>query len=95
LPRGLFETETDAHAWVGERDQRRRVRLLVEMVTLTGGLVTLGGFVINRMSKRLNRRHQQPDESHADYVRRMRIENRELDDLRDEIADTHKEGERE
>jgi hypothetical protein len=71
------------------------VRLLVEMVTLTGGLVTLGGYVINRVSKRLNRRHQQPDESHADYVRRMQIENRELDELREEINETHKEGNRE
>ena len=68
------------------------MRLLVEMVTLTGGLVTLGGFVINRVSRRLNRRHQRPDESHADYVRRMRSENRELDELREEIADSNKEG---
>lgn len=67
------------------------MRLLVEMVTLTGGLVTLGGYVINRVSRRLNRRHQRPDESHADYVRRMRIENRELDELREEITDTYKE----
>jgi hypothetical protein len=65
------------------------------MVTLTGGLVTLGGFVISRVSKRLNRRHQQPGESHADYVRRMRDENRELDELREEIGDTYKEGSKE
>ena len=71
------------------------MRLLVEMVTLTGGLVTLGGYVVNRVSRRLNRRHQQPDETHADYVRRMRIENRELDELREEITDTHKEGNKE
>jgi hypothetical protein len=71
------------------------VRLLVEMVTLTGGLVTLGGYVINRVSKRLNRRHQQPNESHADYVRRMQIENRELDELREDITGTQKEGDKE
>ncbi len=71
------------------------MRLLVEMVTLTGGLVTLGGYVINRVSRRLNRRHQQPNESHAEYVRRMRIENRELDELREELSDTHKEGNQE
>jgi len=65
------------------------------MVTLTGGLVTLGGYVVNRVSRRLNRRHQQPDETHADYVRRMRIENRELDELREELSDTHKEGNQE
>jgi hypothetical protein len=71
------------------------VRLLVEMVTLTGGLVTLGGYVINRVSRRLNRRHQQPNESHADFVRRMQIENRELDELREEIIETQKEGDKE
>jgi len=71
------------------------VRLLIEMVTLTGGLVTLGGYVINRVSKRLNRRHQQPGESHADYVRRMQIENRELDELREEITGSQKEGDKE
>ena len=71
------------------------MRLLVEMVTLTGGLVTLGGYVINRVSRRLNRRHQQPNETHAEYVRRMRIENRELDELREELSDTHKEGNQE
>ena len=71
------------------------MRLLVEMVTLTGGLVTLGGYVINRVSKRLNRRHQQPGESHADYVRRMQIENRELDELREDITGTQKEGDKE
>jgi hypothetical protein len=65
------------------------------MVTLTGGLVTLGGYVINRVSRRLNRRHQQPDESHADFVRRMQIENRELDELREEIIETQKEGDKE
>jgi hypothetical protein len=65
------------------------------MVTLTGGLVTLGGYVINRVSRRLNRRHQQPDESHADFVRRMQIENRELDQLREEIIETQKEGDKE
>ena len=71
------------------------MRLLVEMVTLTGGLVTLGGYVINRVSRRLNRRHQQPNESHADYVRRMQIENRELDALREDITGTQKEGDKE
>jgi len=71
------------------------VRLLIEMVTLTGGLVTLGGYVINRVSKWLNRRHQQPGESHADYVRRMQIENRELDELREEITGSQKEGDKE
>ena len=71
------------------------MRLLVEMVTLTGGLVTLGGYVINRVSRRMNRRHQRPDESHADYVRRMLIENRELDGLREDITETKKEGEKE
>jgi hypothetical protein len=65
------------------------------MVTLTGGLVTLGGYVINRVSRRLNRRHQQPNESHADFVRRMQIENRELDELREEIIETQKEGDKE
>jgi hypothetical protein len=68
------------------------VRVLVELVTLTGGLVTLGGFIINRVSRRRNRRHQRPDESHAEYVRRMQLENRELDELREEISDSHKEG---
>ena len=71
------------------------MRLLVEMVTLTGGLVTLGGFVINRVSKRLNRRHQQPDESHAEFVRRMQLENRELDELREEITETKREDDKE
>ena len=71
------------------------MRLLVEMVTLAGGLVTLAGYVVNRVSNRLNRRHQQPGESHAAYVRRMQIENRELDELLEDISGTHKEGDRE
>jgi len=68
------------------------VRLLVEMVTLVGGLVTLSGYVINRVSERRNRRHPQQGESHADYVRRVQEENRELDRLREDINATHKEG---
>jgi hypothetical protein len=71
------------------------VRLLVEMVTLAGGLVTLAGYVVNRVSNRRNRRHQQPGESHDAYVRRMQIENRELDELLEDISGTHKEGDRE
>jgi hypothetical protein len=35
------------------------------------------------------------DESHADYVQRMQIENRELDELLEDISGTHKEGDRE
>ena len=71
------------------------MRLLVELVTLAGGLVTLGGYVVNRMSTRLNRRHQQPGESHAAYVRRMQLENRELDELLEDISKSDKEGDKE
>ena len=70
------------------------MRALAELLTIVACALTIGGFAVRHVMDRLGRKRL-PPASNRDHVRRLEQENREIDELLENIRSTDKEGEKE
>ena len=70
------------------------MKALAELLTICAGALTIGGFAVRHVMNRLGRK-KLPPESGRDYVKRLEEENRELDEMLDNIRRTDDEREKE
>jgi hypothetical protein len=70
------------------------LKALAELLTICAGALTVGGFAVRHVMNRLGR-NKLPPESNRDRVKRLEEENRELDELLDNIRRTDDKREKE
>jgi hypothetical protein len=70
------------------------LKALAELLTICAGALTVGGFAVRYVMNRLGRK-KLPQESNRERVRRLEQENRELDELLDNIRRTDDKREKE
>ena len=68
------------------------MRALAELLTIVACCLTIGGFAVRFLMDRNSRRRAIP--SHRDEIKRLEAENRELDELLDNIRGSDKEREK-
>ncbi len=63
------------------------MKALAELLTICAAGLTIGGFAVRYLMDRLGRK-KLPPESNRDYLKRLEQENRELDEMLDNLRRT-------